>query len=102
MVYVIAEPCVGTKDKACVPACPVDYIYEAEDADAGKMLYIHPDECIDCGACVDPCPVTAIFPVEELPEEWSFYTEINANFFPEKDETKAWEGHVFPDHKLQG
>ncbi len=92
MTYIIAEPCVGTKDKACVPACPVDCIYEGE-----KMLYIHPEECIDCGACVDPCPVDAIFSEEELPEKWAAYTEINAKFFPDKSEEKAWEGNTPPD-----
>ena len=55
MTYIIAEPCVGLKDKACVPACPVDCIYEGE-----KMLYIHPEECIDCAACEPVCPVTAV------------------------------------------
>ena len=40
MAYVIAEPCWTTKDKACVPACPVDCSYEGP-----KMLYIHPEEC---------------------------------------------------------
>ena len=44
MPYVIAEPCINVKDKACVEVCPVDCIYEGKD-----MLYIHPDECIDCG-----------------------------------------------------
>ena len=87
MAYSIVEPCVGTKDKACVPACPVDCIYEA--GEEGKMLYIHPDECIDCGACVDPCPVEAIFPNDEVPEQWKFYTKVNANFFPDKSEEKA-------------
>jgi len=24
MAYIIAEPCIGTKDTACVDACPVD------------------------------------------------------------------------------
>ena len=80
MAYVIAEPCYTTKDKACVPACPVDCIYEGP-----KMLYIHPEECIDCGACVEPCPVQAIFPADELPEKWKFYIEVNKNFFPEKE-----------------
>jgi NAD-dependent dihydropyrimidine dehydrogenase PreA subunit len=79
------------KDKACVPACPVDCIYEGE-----KQLYIHPEECIDCGACVEPCPVQAIFPEDELPEKWQFYTEVNANFFPDKSDAKAWEGHTPP------
>ena len=57
MPYVIAEPCIGTKDASCVEVCPVDCIYEGED-----QYYIHPDECIDCGACEPECPVTAIFP----------------------------------------
>jgi ferredoxin len=25
------------------------------------MLFIHPEECIDCGACVPACPVSAIY-----------------------------------------
>jgi hypothetical protein len=27
MAYVIAEPCIGTKDTACADACPVDRIH---------------------------------------------------------------------------
>ncbi len=46
MPYIITEPCIGTKDASCVEVCPVDCIYEGED-----QYYIHPDECIDCGAC---------------------------------------------------
>ena len=46
MTYVITEACIGVKDRACVEVCPVDCIYEGED-----QLYIHPDECIECGAC---------------------------------------------------
>ena len=46
MAYVIAEPCIGVKDKACVEVCPVDCIYEGPN-----QLFLHPDECIDCGAC---------------------------------------------------
>lgn len=30
MAYVIAEPCIGTKDNSCVDVCPVDAIF-AED-----------------------------------------------------------------------
>jgi NAD-dependent dihydropyrimidine dehydrogenase PreA subunit len=47
-----------------VDVCPVDCIHprkdEAEFAQT-TMLYIHPDECIDCGACVPACPVAAIY-----------------------------------------
>jgi len=86
MAFVICEPCLGTKDKACVGACPVDCIYEA-DACSGtppkgdELLYISPDECIDCGACVPVCPVTAIFEEGDVPEEWQDYIQINADAF---------------------
>ncbi len=70
MAYVIAEPCIDVKDKACVDECPVDCIYEGP-----RMLYIHPDECVDCDACVPVCPVTAIFPEDDLPAEWKQFTE---------------------------
>jgi ferredoxin len=84
MAYVIAEPCIGTKDTACVDACPVDCIHpkkdEANFADA-EMLYIDPVECIDCGACVPVCPVSAIFAQDDLPEKWNEFTEKNAKFF---------------------
>lgn len=76
MTYDITEPCVDVKDKACVDACPVDCIYEADD-----MLYIHPDECIDCGACEPVCPVTAIFHEDDVPEEWIKYHDMNADWF---------------------
>ena len=62
MTYVIAEPCVDLLDKACIEECPVDCIYEG-----GRMLYIHPDECVDCGACEPVCPVEAIFYEDDLP-----------------------------------
>jgi len=61
MAYVIAEPCINVKDKACVEVCPVDCIYEGDE-----QLFIHPDECIDCGACMPACPVEAIFPETEV------------------------------------
>ena len=31
MPYVIAEPCIDVKDKACVEVCPVDCIYQGPD-----------------------------------------------------------------------
>jgi NAD-dependent dihydropyrimidine dehydrogenase PreA subunit len=76
MTYVITEPCVDIKDKACIDVCPVDCIYEGE-----RFLYIHPEECIDCHACEPVCPVEAIYPEEELPEQWTEYTGINRDFF---------------------
>ncbi len=72
MTYVIVEACIGVKDRACVDVCPVDCIYEGED-----QLYIHPDECIDCGACEPECPVNAIFPEEDVPANQQAYIEKN-------------------------
>jgi ferredoxin len=42
------------------------------------MLYIHPEECIDCEACVPECPVEAIFHEDNVPEDWKSYIELNA------------------------
>ena len=73
MTYIIVEPCIDTKDASCVEVCPVDCIYEGED-----QYYIHPDECIDCGACEPECPVQAIFPDTDVPSEWTSYVAKNA------------------------
>ena len=76
MTYTIAEPCIDVKDRACVDECPVDCIYEGP-----RMLYIQPDECVDCGACEPICPVTAIFYEDDVPAEWKEFTPINAEWF---------------------
>jgi len=84
MAYVIAEPCIGTKDNSCVEVCPVDCIHpttDEPDYDKVEMLYIDPEECIDCDACVEACPVDACFAEDQLPEEWTSYTKINADYF---------------------
>ena len=73
MTYVVAEPCFGCKYTDCVVVCPVECFYEGE-----QMLYTHPVECIDRDACVPECPVEAIFHVDDLPEEWLPFTELNA------------------------
>lgn len=84
MPYVIAEPCIGTKDNSCVEVCPVDCIHPARDEpgfDAAEQLYIDPDDCIECNACVEACPVDACFDAELLPAEWSHFAELNARFY---------------------
>ena len=82
MAYVINELC--TKDEKCVEVCPVDCIHprkeEAKFAEA-PQLYVHPVECIDCGACVPVCEAGAIFPAGELPDEWQGAAEKNAQYF---------------------
>ena len=47
MTYVIGSECVDVMHKACVQECPADCIYEG-----ARVLYINPNECVDCGACV--------------------------------------------------
>ena len=76
MPYVITEACINTKDRACVDVCPVDCIYEGAD-----QLYIHPDECIDCGACIPACPVEAIFSMDETPSQWRHYIPVTAQYY---------------------
>ncbi len=81
MTYVIAQPCIGVKDTACVAVCPVDCIHPTKD-EAGfataEMLHIDPDVCLDCGLCVEECPVRAIFRDDDVPAEWAGFIEKNA------------------------
>jgi ferredoxin len=77
MTHVVAQPCDRCKYTDCVVVCPVECFYEGE-----TMLYIHPEECIDCEACVPECPVEAIFHEDNLPAEWASYLELNAEMAP--------------------
>lgn len=84
MTHVIAEPCIHTKDTACVDVCPVDCIHPRKDDPAFEthdQLYINPATCIDCTLCVDACPVGAIYAEGELPAEWTRFLAINADHF---------------------
>jgi len=92
MTYIITEACRGVCDKGCVDVCPVDCIYPAEGfsfseedlkkmREKNEMLYIHPEECIDCGACEPECPVDAIFADDEVPENLKEYIKINYERF---------------------
>jgi NAD-dependent dihydropyrimidine dehydrogenase PreA subunit len=78
VTYVIAQPCIDVKDKSCIEECPVDCIYEGN-----RMLYIQPDECVDCGACEPVCPVEAIYYEDDVPGEWKEFPKINTEFFVE-------------------
>ena len=76
MTYIITQPCIGVKDASCVDVCPVDCIYEGKD-----QYYIHPEECIDCGACVPECPVDAIYVDYEVPDEQQEFIAKNYTEF---------------------
>ena len=72
MTHVVGKACDGCRYTDCVVVCPVECFYEGE-----TMLYIHPDECIDCEACVPECPVEAIYADVDVPEKWASYTALN-------------------------
>src|SRR5262249_52335211 len=99
---IIAEPCIGTKDTACVDACPGDCIHPKKDTkyDDGRpgveqvdQLFFCPGECFYCRAFVPGCPGSALFPADDLHEKWHSYIEKNSNyveggkFQPEKHRT---------------
>ena len=77
MTHVVAEPCFACKYTDCVVVCPVDAFREGK-----QILYIDPDDCIDCDACVPECPVEAIFEEDSVPEQWHDYIALNAELAP--------------------
>lgn len=82
MAYVITEQC--TKDEKCIEVCPVDCIHPRKDEPKFAevpQLYVHPVECIDCGACVPVCEASAIFMLGELPEQWKDAADKNAQYY---------------------
>ncbi len=102
MTYVVTKPCIGTKDRSCVEVCPVDCFYDIQDPALNEeyaagpaewsndgddekkkrglgMLVIHPDECINCGACETECPVEAIFEDTGVPEEHQKFVQLNSD-----------------------
>lgn len=76
MTYVIGAACLDVMDKSCVQECPVDCIYEG-----ARMMYINPDECVDCGACKSICRVDAIYWEGDLPDDEVQHLDDNAAFF---------------------
>jgi ferredoxin len=87
VAFVVTEPCVNCKYTDCVVVCPVDCFYEGE-----TMLYIDPNDCLDCEACVPECPVEAIYHESAVPEPWRHYVALNAQgaqIYPRITERKA-------------
>ena len=111
MPFVITDPCIGTKDTACVDVCPVDCIHPRKDEpefEQATMLYIHPEECIDCGACVPACPVTAIYDsVDSTPASQKDLIEANAVYRNGDPDTMAAaeaivQAHIAAQAELMG
>ncbi|MBY0587789.1 ferredoxin family protein [bacterium] len=72
MPHVVTQPCDNCRYTDCVVVCPVECFYEGQ-----TMLFIHPDDCIDCEACVPECPVEAIYEESNVPDEWQSYIAMN-------------------------
>ena len=87
MVYVVCEPCRDCKYTDCVVVCPTDCFYQDE-----RMLYINPDDCIDCGACAAECPVEAIYREDAVPPQWASFVELNLRRTAEMIAQQA--GHI--------
>ncbi|GID59392.1 ferredoxin [Actinoplanes couchii] len=75
----------------------MDCIYEGE-----RMLYVHPDECVDCGACEPACPVEAILFEDDVPATFRDYIEANSAFFDDLGSpgSAARTGPLATDHRL--
>ena len=101
MAFFITDPCIETKDTACVDVCPVDCIHprknEPEFQEA-SMLYIHPEECIDCGACVPVCPVSAIYSSDDVPQSQAILVEANKVYRVKDLEARAQAESLVKKH----
>ena len=94
MTYIITTPCIDVQDQACVEVCPVDCIHFDEGED--RMLYINPDECIDCGACEQACPVTAIFAEDDVPGDQEEFKTLNPQWYTDKAAVRARVNELKP------
>jgi len=90
MAYIVTRLCQGCKDTACMTVCPVDCFYEPNEpsAELPDMLYINPDECIDCDACVPECPWEAIFAEADVPAPFADDTPLNKLCMDQADKFK--------------
>jgi ferredoxin len=67
-----------------VDVCPTDCIHPKKDEathEAATQLYVHPVDCVDCGACVPVCPANAIFALEDVPDDKKEFIEKNAAYY---------------------
>ena len=85
MTFIVIDNCQDCRFTDCVAVCPGDCFHSDND-----MLYIDPEECIDCGACVPECPVEAIYEESQVPEdkvEWIAIIAEKAPKLPVINET---------------
>jgi ferredoxin len=72
MSHIVTANCDDCKYTDCCVVCPVECFYQDD-----RMLYIDPNDCIDCEACVPECPVEAIYGEANTPSQWASYIQIN-------------------------
>ena len=68
MTYIIAEPCIGICDTACVEVCPVDCIHFTKDKDVGDEAKTEGFDPEGKQLFIDP-------------EEWNKFVKMNYEFF---------------------
>ncbi|WP_033289039.1 ferredoxin [Amycolatopsis jejuensis] len=98
MTYVVTDACVDILDQSCVEECPVDCIYQGD-----RMMYINPDECVDCGKCAPACPSEAIYWEHKLPEQLGVFLAAGEEFFAEHEDASGGatgRGVVGSDHPV--
>ena len=98
VAYIISRLCIDCVDVGCVDVCPVACIYAPKEVTEQRpnMLYIHPTECIDCGACEPACPWAAIFEELEVPQ--ALQSDIELNMLP-LEEPHAFRVAALPRDK---
>jgi ferredoxin len=72
MTVVVTDNCRLCRFTECVDVCPAA-CFHIDD----KMVYVDPEECIDCLACIVVCPVKAIYKENELPESLQEWAQLN-------------------------
>jgi len=87
MAFVVTQLCKDCVDTACVAVCPVDCFYVPKEVtdEHPNMLFISPEECIDCAVCEPECPWEAIYPEEDVPEVFEDDIVLNELCDTERD-----------------
>lgn len=88
MTFTVTQLCRDCVDTACVAVCPVDCFYQPKEIsdETPNMLFISPEECIDCAVCEPECPWEAIFPEEDVPDVFETDTALNELCDSRRDE----------------
>lgn len=93
MAFVVTQACVDVKDRSCIQVCPADCLYEG-----ARMMYINPEQCINCGACEPACPTEAIRFDDEIEGDDEKFLGINAQFFDALGPVKGGRKMGMIDH----